>query len=200
MLPCYSEEDWMDGLYDTLLCRLSALPAPSTLQHFSGLHHFRTEPRSSVGDRAATLLSAFSLPHLSQLQLGGFVRRTELFAFISSFICAPALLTSLVIPEVESEHDDGGRDVQAVQEDEMAVRHAARLLLSRFTALRRLCCGAEMASGAAALPGSMPGDAASGCSGSLYSLTVREAQRPSRFVFTAPLSFPLLTELDVTPP
>jgi hypothetical protein len=55
----------------------------------------------------------------------------------------------------------------------VAVINTARALFSRFSILRSLRCDSEMVSGAVALPDSLPGRAASGCSGSLYQLTVQ---------------------------
>ena len=182
--------DW-DELHDALLRRLSSLPAPSALQHFSGL--------SRIRHRAAGLLSVFSLPCLTQLDLGGWVRPSEFATLISSFTSAPAPLVSLVMPCVRDQPDDDRRENAAVAADGAAVDSAMRLLLSRFTSLRQLQCHTEMADGAVALPGSRPGDHNNGCSGSLYSLTVRHSPA-SHFPFTAPVSFPQLTELVVTMP
>ena len=54
-----------------------------------------------------------------------------------------------------------------------------------------------MLSGVVALPGSLPGDTTSGCSGSLYRLTL---QGLSPFPFPASPSFPQLTELTLDLP
>jgi hypothetical protein len=198
VLPINDEDEDMDGLHDALLCRLSSLPSPPALQRFSGI--------SYVTHRAAGLLSILSQPHLTQLDLLGFVRRADLSAFASRFNSAPLPLLSLVVlPRIQLEPDDGDRDEAAVAEDAAAVCSAARTLLSSLTSLRQLLCGAEMAGGVGALPGSLPDHRAGGCSGSLYSLTVRDdlyfqIGQPSRFPFTSPLSFPLLTELFVDLP
>ena len=179
-------DDSVDGSYDALLRRLSSLPAASVLQRFSG----------TVGTHsAAGLLSVFSLPRLRVLELGGMVRLQEFCALTSRFTSAPAPLVSLDLPDLLI-------DRAAEDEDALAVSNAVRQLLSRFTTLRRLRCDAAMASGAVALPGSLPG---SGCSRSLYSLSVtaRDDEGLPRIPFTPftiPLSFPLLTELFVQPP
>ena len=191
LLPPYGRDDGMDELHNAFLCRLSALPAPPALQRFRGV---------AVTHRAAGLRSLFSLPHLRRLDASGSVRTAELSAITSSFISAPAPLTSLVLPGLRSEPDGGGRNRAALLKAEaVAVRTAVQRLLSRFTTLRHLDCDAEMVTGAAALPDSRPGDGTSGCSGSLYSLDLR-SREPSRCRFIAALSFPLLTELTITLP
>ena len=183
----WREHDDLDELHDAFLCRLSSLPAPPALQHLSAV--------SRVSYRAAGLLSIFSLPHLTQLHLPGWVPRRELATFVSTFTSAPAPLVSLVLPSILLQSIDLSGDEAAVREDAAAVGRV-RLLLSRFTSLRRLCSHADMASGAVALPGSRPGDRNSGCSGSLYSLTVRHLYpKHEGFPLITPLSFPLLTEL-----
>ena len=191
VLPYAPGDGNQDELHDAFLCRLSSLPAPAALEHFSGA--------PNVSYRAAGLLSVFSLPHLMTLGLPGTTRRSQFAAFVSSLRTAPAALDSLLLPNIQSEPDDGAREEAAVQEDAAAVANAARTLLSRFTALRRLCCDGETASGAAAVSGSRPSDGASGCSGSLYTLQALQTATLSPFRFTAPLSFPLLTKLHVEP-
>ena len=189
VLPPHWDEDneSMNALHDAFLCRLSSLPSPPALEHFSGAQ--------CVRHRAAGLLSVFSLPHLTRLDVGGSVRRTDLSTFTSGFTSAPsAPLISLVLPEICTEPEDGDRDEAAVREDALAVDGAARTLLSRLTSLRRLHCFAQMASGVVAAPDSLSADL-SGCSGSLYGLTMWGFE--SCCPFTAPLSFPLLTELLV---
>ena len=186
----------MDELYDTFLCKLSSLPAPSALQHLMGL--------SLAKLRAAGLLSVLSLPHLRLLSLGGCVRCSELRAVISCLPSSPAPLASLVFPEVLDDPGDFDYEhPQAAAEAATAAKiSAARALLSRFPALRRLRCAAGIASAAVASPDSLPSDTERGCSGSLYGLTVTSDDWTLgfgfRFLFTAPLSFPLLTELTVS--
>ena len=192
LLPQRWETDNSDEAHDAFLCRLSSLPAPPALQHFSAVSH-RTH-------RAGGLLSVFSLPHLTQLDLSGLLRQSELTVFSSSSISALAPLVSLVLPDLEPDPTVYNRDDAAAHANTEAMRKAVRLLLSRLTTLRRLSCDARAAGGVVALPNSRPGDGKSGCSASLYSLTVRAPSFPPplRFPFTAPLSFPQLTELVVT--
>ena len=186
-LPLYHRfDDGDDVLYDAFLCRLSSLPAPPVLQRFMAVPHMTYS--------AAGLRSIFSLPHLTVLNLEGWVRLEGLAAFISAFTSAPAPLVSLLLPSVDGKREGGGREEAAKNEDAAAVCSAARLLLSRLPGLRRLCCEPEMAS-ALAVPDSTPGD---GFCGSLYSLTLCADDPRSRFAFTPftpPPSFSLLTEL-----
>jgi hypothetical protein len=137
-----------------------------------------------VSYRAAGLLSIFSLPRLTQLDLGryGTVWRRGLSTFSSTFTSPPAPLVSLQLPCIgRKAGDDEAADAEAVRSETL-------MLLSRFPTLRRLSCYAEMASGAV----SRADDVSQGCSGSLYSLTVLVLDvRPAQFPFTAPLTFPL---------
>ena len=181
----------MDALYNVFLCRLSSLPASPALQRFHAVR---------ATHRAAGLLSVFSLPHLTQLDLGGSVQRSEFCAFASSFTSASAPLVSLVFPNIVGEAHDRRRDKAAVAKDAAAVSRAARLLLSRFPALRELHCDNDMLSGVVALRGSLPGSTTSGCSASLYRLAVVDRVGPSPFPFAAPPSFPQLTELILNLP
>ena len=185
-LPYY--RGGMDEDHDAFLRRLSALPAPPALQHFVGVKG------CSVSYSAAALLSVFSLPHLTLLRLDGWVQRSEFMAFTSSCTCALPPLVTLDFPGILGERDDGAREALAVQQNAVAVSSAARTLFSRFTTLRRLHCGTDIASGVVALPERLPGDADSGCSDWLYRLTVLGL---SRLPFTAPVSFPQLTDLDI---
>ena len=181
----------LDALYDAFLCRLSSLPAPPALQRFKGL---------PVLHRAAGLLSVFTLPHLTLLDLTGLVRRGELVLFASSFTSAPAGLVSLKLPNVWGEADDRDGDAAAVAEDAAVVSEAARRLCSRFpAALRELYCDTGIFSGVVALPDSLPGNTTGGCSASLYRLNVR-GLRLLPFPCHAPPSFPQLTELSVDLP
>ena len=188
VLPSDCDYGTMHNLHDAFLCRLSSLPAPPALQHFSGVyeHHFATG-----------LLSVFSLPQLTELNLQGSVWPSELIAFASSFNSAPAPLVSLVLPIMDPEPEDDGDAVAHGPEKAADLIGAVRLLLSRFTALRHLSCDAETAGGIVGLPHSQAGDGTTGCSASLYRLILR-GSRILRLPFTAPLSFPLLTELEVT--
>jgi hypothetical protein len=188
--PLRGEGRELDEPYNAFLCRLSSLPATPALQHFSdgATHHAEL--------RAAGLLSIFSLPHLKLLDLRGTIRRSQLSAFIAGFLSAPAPLECLVVPSIQAEPGDGGRDETTITEDAGAVCSAVRLLLSRLATLRSLDCDAEMVGGASALPGSKPNERGSGSSGSLYCLCLRPP-RPSCLPCIAPLSFPLLTELSV---
>ena len=138
ILPGHSRKvgHW-DELHDTFLCRLSSLPAPPALQQFTGV--------PTVRHSAAGLLSIFSLPRLTQLDLTGRVRCSELSAFISSFTSAPAPLVSLTMPGLLGELNDGGDDMAATPEDAGAACSAVRRLLSRFTELRHLRCDAHLA-------------------------------------------------------
>ena len=182
----YDNSGLTNETYNALLCRLSSLPAPPALQHFSGL---LCEKLSAAG-----LLSIFSLPHLTLLRLDtGLVQHSEFIAFTSGFTSAPAPLVSLVLPHTYIALHYGA----AVHESAEAVCSAARLL-ARFPALRYLSCDAELTSAAGALPDSLPGIGMTGCGGSLYSLTLRP-YGPSRFL-SAPVSFPLLTELSADVP
>ena len=190
VLPSYP--GGMDEEYDAFLSRLSSLPAPPALQRFS---------MSLCIYRAAGLLSVFSLPHLTHLDLHRYVRRSQLFPFISGFTSAPAPLVSLVLPDILCKPEVRGRGAATEYGDAAAVCRAVRQLLSRLTTLRRLSCDPRMANGLVAAPGSRPGDGASGCSSWLYSLTVRSSwPTPFHFPFPAPVSFPLLTELIVELP
>ena len=193
VLPCRERDHRLDALYDAFLCRLSSLPTPGALQRFRGV---------CVWHRAAGLLSVFSLPHLTQLDLTGYVRRSELVHFAASFTSASAPLVSLKLPAVwsEADADDRDRDEADIAEDAAALSQAARLLLSRFPALRKLHCDIGVLSGAVALPDSLTGDTTSGCSASLYRLVVVDRVRPSPFPFNAPQSFPQLTELTLDLP
>ena len=173
----------VNGLHDALLRRLSSLPEPPALQHFSAV--------PSVRHRAAGLMSVFSLPHLRRLHLGGSWVRAELFALVSSFTSAPAPLVSLVLPALEDEPNYVSKDEAAQHEEAAVVSRAVQLLLSRFTALRELTCNAAMISGAS--------KGADGCSASLYRLRLDD-DRPLRLRFAAPMPFPLLTELTVDLP
>ena len=199
LLPsyCYPDQVSSDELHDAFLCRLSSLPAPPALQRFSGVNSRH---------RAAGLQSVFSLPHLTQLDLGGWVASGEFLAFTSrfasSFSSSPAPLVSLVLPRLQSEPHDFGN--AAARKAAMAVCSAARLLLARFSALRQLSCDPETASGALPVPDSTaPDDRLSGCGDRLYRLDVwGHFQLPSRYrspfsPFAAPLSFPVLTELTI---
>ena len=188
VLP-FSEDDSgnhgsFDEQHDAFLCRLSSLPAPPALQHFSGM---------DVKHRAAGLLSLFSLPHLTQLNMPGEVRLSELSAFASSFTCAPAPLVSLMLPRIQPEPEHGDEDEAAVADAAEATFSAMRRLLSRLTALRDLTCDVDIFSGAAALSDSLASDGASGCCASLYRLRLNGTL--SLLPFAAPPSFPLLTEL-----
>ena len=187
LLPRHSDTYKVNTLYDAFLRRLSSLPAPPVLRHFSGV--------MSAKHSAAGLLSAFSLPHLEVLDVNGWTRHADFLAFVSGLTSAPAALISLVLPSLR---DTGIDTTAALAADARALRAAVRSLLSRCTALRRLRCSPEMASGLIASAHNMPGNSDS-CSASLYSLTVRQA-KPACFPFSAPLSFPLLTELTVQLP
>ena len=188
--------DVLDAPYDAFLCKLSSLPAPPPLKHFQQQDRWGG---STKAYRAAGLLSVFSLPHLTLLNLTGVVGRTEFCAFASSFTSASASLVSLVFPNVQREDDDGDRDEAVKAEDAAAVKKAARLLLSRLTTLQELYCDIGMLSGAVALPDSLPGNTTGGCSASLYRLNVR-GLRLLPFPCHASLSFPQLTELSVDLP
>ena len=188
VLPIYhdgEDDDRFDVQHDAFLCRLSSLPAPPALQNFSGM---------DVKHRAAGLVSVFSLPHLTQLNLEGEVQETELCAFASSFVSSPAPLVSLLLPYIKPEPEDDGKDEAVLAE--AAVCTAMRPLLSRLTVLRCLSCAAAELDGATCFIDSLPSDGVSGCCASLYSLTVPTG-RLHRCPFTARLSFPLLTELVV---
>ena len=89
-------------LHDAFLCRLSSLPAPPALQRLS-----RQPVRMNY--RAAGLLSAFSLPHLTLLDLKGNVRAFRAGPLFISASTAAALapLVSLVLPKL-GEPDYGG--------------------------------------------------------------------------------------------
>ena len=113
----------MDEQHDAFLCRLSSLPSPPVLHHFSA---------ASVSHRAAGLLSVFSLTHLNLLDLKGTVRRSELTAFVLAFTSAPAPLVSLVLPKMQVEPGDDARAEAAVHDDAAAVCGALRPPLSRF--------------------------------------------------------------------
>ena len=183
----YDNSGLTNETYNALLCRLSSLPAPPALQHFSGL---LCEKPSAAG-----LLSIFSLPHLTTLELHGRVQHSEFIAFTSDLTSTPAPLVSLVFPYIHSEIPYGAANhAAAVREKAEAVCGAARLL-ARFPALRYLSCHAELTCAAGALPDSLPGVGMTGCGGSLYSLTLCP-YGPSRFL-SAPVSFALLTELSV---
>ena len=187
VLPGDTENDGrFDEQHDAFLCRLSSLPAPPALQRFSGMN---------VKHRAAGLVSLFSLLYLTQLNLEGEVRETELCAFASSSPASPAPLVSLLLPCIEPEPENEGEDEAVLAE--AAVCTAMRPLLSRLTALRCLSCATAGSEGAISFIDSMPSDGASGCCASLYSLTVPTG-RLHRCPFTARLSFPLLTELLVS--
>ena len=174
-LPSDCQYRHADRRYDAFLCRLSSLPSPPALQHFSGY---------SLRYYAAGLLSLCSLPHLTSLQLKGWLQRSELSAFASSFTFAPAPLVSLAWPQIRTEPGDECGPMRP-------------LLLSRFTGLRQLVCDAETSADA-------------DCQ-RLYSLKVLGLPSPqlcpftvphprfrlARLPFTPPLSFPLLTELSV---
>ena len=176
-----------DELHNAFLCRLSSLPAPPALEHFSGA--------PNVSYRAAGLLSVFLLPHLTQLELTGSVQRSQLSSFVSSFTSAPGPLVSLVVPNLVFE--DSGRRAATEYEDAAAVCTAARQLLSRLTTLRRLSCDPCLANGVVTVPDSRSGNGASGRSGWLNSLTERAPSfpLPVHFPFPPLVSFPQLTEL-----
>jgi hypothetical protein len=178
----WENTDRFNRPYDAFLRRLSALPSPAALQKLWGM--------SDVSHRAAGLLSVFSLPHLTQLDLGGSVRRAKFSAFASRLHSAPPSLVLLLLPKIQQEPDDGERDEATVAEDAAVVCRASRALLSRLTSLRRLYCDVDMAGGQAAVSGSpSDDDEAGGCSGSLYSLTVRhDHQQPARFPVIPALS------------
>ena len=181
--PSLMDDDGLDGLHNAFLCRLSSLPAPPALQHFSGV--------TPVSHRAPGLLSLFSLPHLSQLQLNGHVRRSEFLAFTSRFTAAPAPLVSLVLPSFQFDPGDFGRQGAAVAEDAAAVSSAVRQLLAGLPTLRRLQCEAETVTGVF--------DGERSCSSRLYSLQLLDTRPLARFPFTG-LSFPQLTALHITRP
>ena len=185
------DEGSFDEQHDAFLCRLSSLPAPPALQRFRAM--------SQVSYRPAGLQSVFSLPHLRLLTLPGVVRLSELFAFVSSFTSTPAPLVSLMLPNIQFDPEDDDEDEDAVAANAEAAFSAVRRLLSRLTALRDLTCDADVFSGAGALPDSLASDAAGGCSRSLYDLTL-ERYRSPRVPCAHPLSFSLLTVLDVRLP
>ena len=148
--------------------------------------------------RPAGLLSVFSLPHLTLLNLDGDVRRSDFCAFASSFTSASGPLVSLnfpqICPDARDEADDSDREDQAaVAEEAAALCRAARRLLSRLPAVRDLHCDVGLISRALALPSSLREDASSGCCESLRRLTL--SRNLSLFPFTAPPSFSQLTEL-----
>ena len=174
--------------HNAFLCRLSSLPAPPALQRFSGMEGLRCS--------AAGLLSIFSLPHLTQLDLGDHnVRRSDFLAFTSSLTSAPPLV-SLVLPRMRPEPGDNAGEKAAAGAEAAAVRTAVRELCSRSRFLRRLAGDADTTGAAVTLPDGRQGSEASGCSGSLYSLFLQQrSEQLSRFLFTTRLSFPLLTEL-----
>jgi hypothetical protein len=183
LLPPSVDDDSGHELYDGFLCRLSSLSAPPALQRFAGVAARRHS--------AASLRSVFSLPHLSLLRLRGYVQRSELLAFTSSITNALAPLVSLVLPSYRP--DDGDHEEAAVAEEAAALCSGVRRLLSCITSLRRLQCDADIASGA------FTGD--DSCSVRLNSLLLHDdTEPPVRCPFTAPLSFPVLTELVVTLP
>ena len=90
----YDEED-DDALakqYDAFLCRLRSLPSPPALERFSAMHlHLRD----------AGLLSLFSLPHLTQLHLRGYLPPCELSVVASGSAMFAAPLVSLTLPWVD---------------------------------------------------------------------------------------------------
>ena len=185
--PCNASENGrIDQPHNALLRRLSSLTAPPALQQFTGVPFVR--------HHAAGLLSVLSLPHLTQLELTGYVRCGELSACGSSFTSASAPLVSLTFPGLLGEPNADGVYLTATPEDAEASCSAVRTLLSRFTELRGLRCDAHLVRGAVALPHSTADSGTSGCSGSLYSLSVWHTHL-AVFPFAAPLSFPQLTEL-----
>ena len=193
LLPRHYQEYGQDAPYDVFLCRLSSLPAPSALQRFCA---------ASAAHRAAGLLSVFSLPHLTLLNVGGGMWTNEFCAFATSFSSAAAPLVSLIFPNVwvkaeddGDDTDDGDRDEAAVAEEAATLCKAARQLFFRLPALRDLRYEIGLISRAVALPSSLPEDASGGCSASLYRLTLKD--NLPRFPFAASPSFPQLTELVV---
>jgi hypothetical protein len=120
--------------------------------------------------------------------LRGDVQLNEFLAFTSSFTSVPAALVSLVLPSYRP--DNGDRKEAAVVEEAAALSTGVRRLLSRLTSLRHLQSCTDSTSGAFSGEDS--------CSARLYSLWVLHWPVTVRCPFTAPLSFPLLTELMVT--